>query len=124
MHMLMAFHLVPSVVPSVVLKGNDLLTKVPMDIDTQEKKHPDCLADSCKHSNVNRMASGPVMEFFFFHLLLKHTLCSKIKGFRPHSLLVYIYRLCLPPGYVYHISINIDLKVLPKDALPFQHMSS
>ena len=36
-----------------------------------------------------------VMDFFFFHLLFKRALCSKVKGFRPHGLLV--YRLCLPP---------------------------
>ena len=35
------------------------------------------------------------MDFFFFHLLFKHALCSQVKGFRPHGLLV--YRLCLPP---------------------------
>ena len=28
-------------------------------------------------------------------LLFKHALCSQVKGFRPHGLLV--YRLCLPP---------------------------
>ena len=36
-----------------------------------------------------------VMDFFFFYLLFKHALCSKVKGFRPHGLLVhkamYIY---------------------------------
>jgi len=36
-----------------------------------------------------------VMDFFFFHLLFKHALCSLVKGFRPHGLMV--YRLCLPP---------------------------
>ena len=35
-----------------------------------------------------------VMDFFF-HLLFKHALCSQVKGFRPHGVLV--YRLCLPP---------------------------
>ena len=50
--------------------------------------------------HVNRMAAGSrlqvqVMNFFFFHLLFKHALCSKVKDFRPHGLLV--YRPCLPP---------------------------
>ena len=46
--------------------------------------------------SVNRMAAGlRLHRFFFFHLLFKHILCSKVKGFRPQGLLV--YRLCLPP---------------------------
>ena len=90
--------------PSVVLKNNELLTKVPSDIarylKSARRKHPDCLADSCKNSSVNWIAAGlrlqvQVMDFFFFHLLFKHALCSQVKGFRPHGLLV--YRLCLPP---------------------------
>ena len=45
------------------------------------RKHPDCLADSCKRSSVNRTAAGlrlqvQVMDFSFFHLLFKHALCS------------------------------------------------
>jgi len=91
-------------VPSVVLIDNQLLTKVPMDMDivleNARRKHPDHLADSCKRSSINRMAAGSrlqvqVMDFFSFHLLFKHALCSKVKGFRLHGLLV--YRLCLPP---------------------------
>ena len=36
---------------------------------------------SCKRSSVNRMAAGSrlqvqVMDFFFFHLIFKHALCS------------------------------------------------
>ena len=50
-------------VASVVLRDNELLTKVPMDIQCRYlknaiRKHPDHLADSCKCSNINRMAAG------------------------------------------------------------------
>ena len=41
------------------------------------------------------------MDFFFFHQLFKHTLCSQVKGFRPQGLLV--CRLCLhqiPQSYL------------------------
>ena len=44
------------------------------------RKYPDCLADSCKRSSVNRMAAGSrlqvqVMDFFFFHLF-SNMLCA------------------------------------------------
>ena len=86
----------------MVLRDNELLTKVPgyRYLKNARRKYPDRLADSCKRSSVNRMAAGSrlhvqVMDFFFFRVLFKHALCSKVKGFRPHGLLV--YRLCLPP---------------------------
>ena len=71
-------------VPSVVLKDNELLTKSSYGyryLKNARRKHPDRLADSCKRSSVNRMAAGSrlqvqVMDFFFFHLLFKHALCS------------------------------------------------
>jgi len=60
--------------------------KVPMDnryLKNVRRKNPDCLADSCKHSSVNQMAAGSrlqaqVMDFFFFHFLFKHVLCSQV----------------------------------------------
>ena len=53
-------------------------SSVPMDLDTREKS--DHLVDSCKRLSINWMAEGlrlylgPVMEFFSFLNLLKHTL--------------------------------------------------
>ena len=48
-----------------------------------------------------------VMDFFFFHLLFKNALCSQVKGFRPHGLLV--YRLCLPPDTpIIIVSLNCN----------------
>ena len=85
------------------------------------RKHPNCLADSCKCLSVNRMAAGLRLPrsshgFFFFHLLFKHTLCSQLKGFRPQDLLV--YRLCLKPvtsiifNYQWIISFNRAVKFI------------
>jgi len=76
--------------PSVVLKGNELLTVkgfrphgllvcrlcLPPDtpiifhkgsygyryLKTVRRKHPDRLADSCKHSSVNQMAAGSTLQ--------------------------------------------------------------
>ena len=42
--------------------------------------------------SVNRMAAR---SSHGFHLFFKHALCSQVKGFTPHGLLV--YRPCLPP---------------------------
>ena len=50
------------------------------------------LCNTC-HSWEQKVPAGT--DFFFFHLLFKHALCSYVKGFRPHGLLV--YRLCFPP---------------------------
>jgi len=49
------------------------------------RKYPDCLTDSSKRLSVNRMAAGlrlqaQVMDFFFFHLLFKHALCSQLRA--------------------------------------------
>ena len=83
------------------------------------RKHPDCLADSCKRLSVNRMAAGlrlqvQVMDFSFFHLLFKHALCSQVKGFTPHGLLV--YRLCLLPDtpiiFIFILAMTISTLVM------------
>ena len=77
--------------------------------------HLDRLADFCKHLSINRMTAGSrpqvqVMDFFFFHLLFKHTLCSQVKGFKLHGLLV--YRLCLPNlSYLNHVSSMVFIKM-------------
>ena len=51
--------------------------------------------------------------FFFFHLFFKNALCSQVKGFGPHGLLV--YRLCLPPDtpiifiiFIFHLLFNLN----------------
>ena len=48
------------------------------------RKHPDRLADPCKHSSVNWMATGSRLprsghEFFSFLHLFKHTFCTNFK---------------------------------------------
>ena len=53
-----------------------------------------------------------VMDFFFLHLLFKHALCSKVKGFRPTGI------QALPsPRYPNHIIFNIALWEIPTLAL-------
>jgi len=52
---------------------------------------------------------------FFFHLIFKHALCSKVKGFRPHGLLV--YRLCLPPDTpIIYLKLYLELSSLSEEA--------
>jgi len=49
---------------------------------------------------------GPVMDFFFFHLLFEHTLCSLFKGFRPQGLLVYTQALPSPDTSIIFVVSN------------------
>ena len=77
-----AFHQIPQsylndvhLVPPVVLRDNELLTKVPIDIDTRRN----ILTTRQTPVSVRALIGWlqvQVMDFFFFHLLFKHALCS------------------------------------------------
>ena len=72
-------------VPSVVLRDNKLLTKVPMNIDTWKMQEENILTAWQTLVSVRALIGWlqvQVMDFFF-HLLFKHALCSSVKGFRP-----------------------------------------
>jgi len=64
-------------VPSVVLRDNELLTKVPMEIDMQEENILTAWQTPVSVRVLIGRLQVQVMDFFsFFHLLFKHALCS------------------------------------------------
>ena len=70
-------------VPSVVLRGNELLTKAPMDIDARKMQEENILTTCQTPVSVCALirwlhiqGCRSVMDFFLFHLLFKHALCS------------------------------------------------
>ena len=87
--------------PSLLANIYELLTKLGSYgyryLKTARIRHPDCLADSCKHSSINQMAADPVKDFFSPTF---QTFCT-VKGFRPTGIQV------LPSTrYLNHIQIT------------------